>query len=305
MFDKKCETCQNNIDFSKLGKYAKRSGRFCSSVCAKKYSSKQLKLNPKTKIRSCDICNNSIVVDVRAYKGICLECKNKKLSLKYNTVTNICYICNSNFQHPENINRKFCSTNCRHEWTKSPEYSKIMSQKMKGRTGGYTEGTGNSKSGYYKGIYSASTYELIWIIYRLDNNLFVKRFEGYLKDEVTGLTYYPDFISEDNSTIYEIKGYWTDKVDLKSELARKNGFNIDVLYKQDLTKEFEWVKNKYRYIKVEQLYDNYKPKFEYICCSCKTNFTSEKKRKTKTYFCSRKCTFKFNRNFKYNILKNS
>ena len=41
---------------------------------------------------------------------------------------------------------------------------------LKGKTGGIREGAGRSKSGWYKGYYCNSSYELAWVIYSLDNN---------------------------------------------------------------------------------------------------------------------------------------
>ena len=68
-----------------------------------------------------------------------------------------------------------------------------LSNAKQKKLGGYREGSGRSKSGYYKGIFCASTYELAWVVYRIDNQLPVERFKGYLEDEVSNLKYYPDF----------------------------------------------------------------------------------------------------------------
>ncbi len=154
--------------------------------------------------------------------------------------------------------------------------------------GGYREGSGRSKSGYYKGIYCGSTYELVYVIYRLDNNLTVKRFDGIITDGK--LTYIPDFI--ENNTIIEIKGYYQEAVDKKSELAKAKGYNIKVLYKEDLQKEFDWVKNHYKYKKLQELYDDYKPKYKYICDCCGKEFETDIKRQdNKLKFCSRECVY--------------
>ena len=71
--------------------------------------------------------------------------------------------------------------------------------------GGYREGSGRSKSGYYKGIYCGSTYELCWVIYSLDHNIQFNRFPGMIEEN--GLKYYPDFLLDDGKTIIETKGY--------------------------------------------------------------------------------------------------
>ena len=46
------------------------------------------------------------------------------------------------------------------------------------KLGGYREGSGRSKSGYYNGIYCGSTYELCWVIYALDTQVKFDRFKG-------------------------------------------------------------------------------------------------------------------------------
>jgi len=164
------------------------------------------------------------------------------------------------------------------------------SKKCSPNMGGYREGSGRGKSGYYKGIFCASTYELAWVIYRLDHNLPVQRFEGFLQNE--SLKYYPDFIDE-NGEIIEIKGYYTKLVDDKCDLAKNKGYKIKVLYRKDLDKQFEWVQQNYKYKNLQELYDNYKPKYSYECCYCKKLCISDKIKETKNKFCSRRCSGKF------------
>lgn len=173
--------------------------------------------------------------------------------------------------------RKYCSRECER-------------LDRKGKGGGYREGSGRSKSGYYKGIYCGSTYELVYVIYRLDHNLCVKRFDGYIKNDK--ICYYPDFI--EGNLITEIKGYYTQLVDEKSKLAKENGYDIQVLYKKDLIYAFNWAKENYQYKVLTDLYDNYKPRYKYICDYCKKEFYSEKKKKTEHVFCSRTCCGKYN-----------
>lgn len=207
-----------------------------------------------------------------------LKWTNKKYDLlhaKYNNNPNYCKICGNIIPFLEK-QRKTCKKCRQFAW--------------KG-TGGYRENSGHSKSGYYKGIYCGSTYELVYVIYRLDHNLSVKRFTGILKSK--DLTYIPDFIEEDN-VIIEIKGYHTDLVDAKKKLAEDLGYKVYIKYKDDLKKEFEWVKNNYIYNSLEELYDNYKPKYNYICDWCKKPFYRFYKYRTKTgkYFCSVRCAAK-------------
>lgn len=157
--------------------------------------------------------------------------------------------------------------------------------------GGYRQGSGRSKSGYYKGIYCGSTYELCWVIYHLDHQIEFTRFPGKLEHE--GVKYYPDFLLSDGKTIVETKGYEPqESVDRKSKVAEALGYTVNVLRKKDLQKEFEWVRQNYQYKEVFELYDGYKPKYNLICSECGNEFGRNNKPKTEKFFCSRVCAGK-------------
>jgi hypothetical protein len=154
--------------------------------------------------------------------------------------------------------------------------------------GGYREGSGRSKHGYYKGVYCGSSYELCWVIYNLDHNIPFNRFEGYLSNEE--IKYYPDFLIDNK--IVEIKGYWTEEVDKKTQLALEKGYEISVLYKEDLQYAFEYVSKQYGITSktsFHTLFDDHKPKYVLTCDNCGIEYFSERKPKSKTNFCSRKC----------------
>ena len=155
--------------------------------------------------------------------------------------------------------------------------------------GGYRQGSGRSKSGYYKGIYCGSTYELCWVIYSIDTNVKFKRFEKKLTDGKT--TYFPDFILDDNKTIIELKGYELgDSVKNKTLLAEKLGYKVIILRKEDLADVFEYVYQKFGTKKFHTLYDGYKPKYEYHCKNCNGLILKDKKKKTDFIYCSRQCS---------------
>ena len=129
--------------------------------------------------------------------------------------------------------------------------------------GGYREGSGRSKSGYYKGIYCGSTYELCWVIHSLDHGIEFTRFPGRLERD--GLRYYPDFLLIDGKTIIETKGYEKqDSVDRKTKLAESFGYDVRVLRKEDLEYAFSYVKSKYGTSNFQTLYDEYKPSHIHI-----------------------------------------
>jgi hypothetical protein len=200
----------------------------------------------------------------------------------------ICPICQVNFNNYSHRNAIYCSKKC---------YLADSEHKFR-RTGmgGYREGSGRSKFGYYKGIYCSSTYELAWVIYNLDHRKEVKRFDGYLTDGL--LKYYPDFIQ--NGTIIEIKGFVFDEsVQKKKELAESQGYIVKILNANDLQDVFSYVGNKFglkihskNCHKLAKYYDNHKPKFTYICNFCGDEFTRDIKAKTVNVFCSRWCSGK-------------
>jgi len=56
------------------------------------------------------------------------------------------------------------------------------------------------------------------------------------------------------------KGYDDGSVAAKVKLARAHGYDIKVLYKEDLKLCFDYVEKTYKTKKFYELYDNYKPK---------------------------------------------
>jgi hypothetical protein len=158
--------------------------------------------------------------------------------------------------------------------------------------GGYRNGSGRAKSGYYKGIYCGSTYELCWVIYSIDHQISFTRFPGKLEKD--GVVYYPDFLLSDNRTIIETKGYEKQNfVDKKTNVAESFGYIVKVLRKEDLVYAFEYVKSVYKTDKFYTLYDAYKPKYKHSCSHCNTVYETDKKIKTEIKFCSRVCSGKF------------
>lgn len=163
--------------------------------------------------------------------------------------------------------------------------------------GGFRLGSGRSKSGYFQGIYCGSTYELCWVIYALDHEIEFKRFDGCIKNDST--TYFPDYLLSDNKTIIELKGYESNtSVDKKTKLAESFGYTVKVMRADDLTEIFNYVKTKYNTSKFYELYDGYKPKYDYNCNFCKNSFSRDHKIKTQEKYCSRQCAGKFRKSCK-------
>ena len=255
-----CQHCGSLFDcisFHKDGNYERKyRKKFCSRKCAASRS-----WDEEKKAR-----HSAIAKSLPTYKPAKL-------------VERICP-CGKKFMVRPCLKKKHCCHPCSSKYR--PKYPGM---------GGYREGSGRSKSGYYKGIYCGSTYELCWVIYRLDKGLPFKRFEGLL--EKGDLKYFPDFLVGNNQII-EIKGYWTEAVNKKKTLAESLGYKVKILYKEDLKHIFHYVKEKYGTDKFQTLYDDHKPNYVGTCCYCKKEFSSERKKpKTKDVFCSRTCCGKY------------
>lgn len=146
---------------------------------------------------------------------------------------------------------------------KTPETEKLRRNKISSslkknpNAGGLRKGSGIGKHGWYNGFYCDSTYELVYVIYNLDNNIIFKRsklkYEYSYKNEIH--KYYPDFELDDGSLV-EIKGYYNEKV--KAKLDSVYDRKIVLLLKEDLRYAFEYVEQHYTYQKLEDLYNGIK-----------------------------------------------
>ena len=61
------------------------------------------------------------------------------------------------------------------------------------------------------------------------------------------------------------------------------------MYKEDLTECFNYVYNNYTN-NLKTLYDDYKPKYKYVCSHCGKEFYADRKRTTEKVYCCRKCS---------------
>lgn len=132
-----------------------------------------------------------------------------------------CVHCKSIFSKLKSSKRKTCSREC-----------------AKHVMGGLRKNSGIGKSGWYKGFWLDSTYEMAFLYFNLKNQISIERckqsFEYIDPKTNRKRKYHPDFIV--NGQIIEIKGYHTDIVDIKAQTC-----NAKVLYKEDLKEIFEFV----------------------------------------------------------------
>lgn len=215
-----CKNCGNEF----TEKYSDNcDGNFCCRSCAAKYSSNFNKEISNKKQH--DALYGFLIVN------------GKKINIKeeYEKNPKLCPICNKPIPY-EKRTRKTCSYECgRKSAVLHCDYSNY---------GGYRKNGGNGKHGWYKGIYCDSTYELAYLIYCLDHNIDIKRCNEAFEYEYEGKKhkYYPDF--EVNGELIEIKGYYTDLVDVKaSSITLDKPYKI--LYREDLQEVFEYVAKTY------------------------------------------------------------
>lgn len=169
------------------------------------------------------------------------------LTTPYKTYT--CKYCGKMFKNKDKrdtTSRIYCSESCKQQWLK---------ENWKPKIGGYRKGSGRGKSGWYKGIYCDSSWELAFVIYYIDHELNIIRCKDKRSYEYRGkkCVYIPDFITDDG--VIEIKGYKTKQWEAKEKFNP----DIKVLYEQDMKFYLNYVIKKYGndYIK---LYDNSNPK---------------------------------------------
>lgn len=233
------------------------SGSFCSRNCA---NSRERTLETKEKIskgvRSCN-----------AYKEGRLNINKGKT--KFAKIEKICPTCQKSFEVLTGKLKKFCSSSCAY---KSPNM------------GGYRPGSGKSKSGWYKGFYCGSTWELAFLVWCLDHNVPVQRCNERFNYTFEGnnRTYIPDF--KINDIHVEIKGFKTKQVE---EKTKQFPSKLLVLFEEDLKHVFDYVKNTYGKCFINLYEGNPYNKKMNSCVLCGDPCN-------KTY-CSKKCSMQGNR----------
>lgn len=203
----------------------------------------------------------------------------------------LCCICGKVIEYERKKN-KTCSLEC--------QIACANLTKQKNGTVFVENGQGRSKSGYYKGFFCNSTYELVYYIYMTEHGNVVERNLKKYDYEFGGKhrTYTPDF--RVNGKLVEIKGYHTKQVQAKIESVKDE--ELSVLYYSDLENMMNYVDDKYGTKHTPKsnnyfiLYDSYKPEFryEYTCSICGKNFGTNwyKGDRFKNKVCSRECQTK-------------
>jgi hypothetical protein len=109
-------------------------------------------------------------------------------------------------------------------------------------SGGIKNGSSRGKSGWYKGFWCDSSYELAYLIYCLDNNIKIERNKKGFKYTFKNKDhlFYPDFIV--NGEYVEIKNYRSEMTDSKIESFP---YDIEVYYKEEMQKYLSYLIEKY------------------------------------------------------------
>ena len=273
-----CKHCRKEY----FGNWAKTvESPFCSRECARAYSTaaKRKEINAKVS---------------KVLKGMDTN-KGGKIPVYANYLKSpkVCPICNNPIPWEKRM-RQTCSDEC----GRILSVQKNRENGLYSRCGGYREGSGRSKSGYWKGDFCGSTYELVYWIYCKDHNIAIERntkrypyiFEGKKH------TYLPDYIVE--GKLVEIKGYTTPLVYAKAAAVPEG---IQILTIKDLEPMMDYVDSKYgTYHKGKNnnyqiLFDEYKPKFTYTCSKCGEVYERDHEVKTELKFCSQSCAGSYRR----------
>ena len=117
-------------------------------------------------------------------------------------------------------------------------------RKMKKTCGGYRQGSGRGKHGWYKGYYCDSSWELAFVIYNLDHNIKFERnrkvFTYNYNNEIH--TYMPDWLI-DNKYV-EIKGFCDSQWKAKLSQFPKEE-TLEVLTEHEMKPYIDYVVEKY------------------------------------------------------------
>ena len=128
-----------------------------------------------------------------------------------------------------------------------PDKEKLRREKIsKGmksnpKAGGYRKGSGRGKKGWYKNVFCDSSWELAFLVYYLEHDLYIERCSERRSYLYKGQkhTYIPDFATDEG--VVEIKGYstkqWEEKI--------KQNPDIKVLYFDDMQKYLDYTITKY------------------------------------------------------------
>ena len=138
-----------------IGKYRKHCSRSCANG---------IKWTEQDKLKKSIAAKNS--------QKVKQHLKNLSISNRKNeVVVKICPICSNRFQTNKYANKIYCSIEC-YKLDKICQFRKVNKHPV---CSGYHPGAGFGKSGWYRGIWCDSSWQLAFVIYHLDHNLNIVR----------------------------------------------------------------------------------------------------------------------------------
>ena len=264
-FKVKCFKCDKEFEVEEREKlHPQKEKYYCSRSCANsRIRTTESKLKTSESIKKLILNGNPPGFLSKDYKI------NRFINDKINK---ICPICNKEFKVVKSLSKKiYCSKKCYLE-------DKHCEFRNNGK-GGKRIGSGKGKSGWYKGYWCDSSWELAYVIYNIDHDVpFVRNYEGFTYTfKNKEYKFYPDFIT--NDVFVEIKGYLDEKN--KSKITQFNN-ELIILDKRNIKPYIEYVVKKYGNNYIE-LYENnpYKLKNN-KCLICGKDCVN--------IYCSRKCS---------------
>lgn len=259
---KHCIECNSVIP------YNKRNNKFCNSICSGGYNTRGRHHSKETKLKISKSNKGQIPW-------------NSNLNSK---ILKICPICNKSFKTYSNSPGKFCSKKC-HIIDQRNGYVFSVDPK----TGGYRKGSGRGKSGWYKGYWCDSSYELAYVIFNIDHQIIFQRNNEFFnyQFENQSFKYYPDFVQ--NNIYIEIKGFLTNKDQAKFQYFPTTK-TLKIITGKDIEKYLKYTSTKYGTDFIKLYEGNPHNARNNQCLMCK--------KPAKNYFCSRKCAGKGSQIFK-------
>ena len=251
--DAPCKNCGIIVYRNKMHS-KKNKNIFCNSACAAIYAAKNQKINNIVKLTNCIDCNTPLSVPLQRDLSTvrCVICRkshrdklnrasmqrfyynrgkslSKKSIISSNWQDALCVICGTKFErkyYSSTKTRQTCSSTCCHL---------LLSQKLKGKSGGCREGAGHGKHFDYtqtngQNFHCQSTMELEMC--KVLDNLHLnwgRNNQPFKYIDINGQTrkYFPDFYIKDFDCLLETKGFF--RPETKHKLLNSNIPNLFVV----------------------------------------------------------------------------
>ena len=265
-FNVKCFKCGKEFEVKEREKlHPQKEKYYCSISCANSHIR-----TDESKLKISNVIKKLIQED-KAPGFLSKDYKKVKFD-NYDVISKICPICRNEFKvRPSEKKKIYCSKKCYLN-------DKNCSFRRNGK-GGMRIGSGIGKSGWYKGYWCDSSWELAWVIYNLEHNIiFVRNYSGFTyMFKSKEYKFYPDFIID--NIYYEIKGYFDEKNRCKLNQFKNE---LIILNKNDIKTYIKYVVDKYGNNFIE-LYENNPHKIKNKkCLICGKECINS--------YCSRKCS---------------